>query len=308
MKKILSILVSIAALTTVQAQYDTDFGGRLGMSVYAGDIAGVGASKPDPGDIQLRQAGLNVGLSVRRFVTPMVAVRGEFNYGIVKGSDKLSSEPSRYSRNLSFKTSLMELSGRLEVHPLQIKDLGHTYRSRMDFSAFLFAGLGMTYFNPKAEYNGSYVNLQPLKTEGFSYSLITPVVPLGIGMEFRLNKHHIIGWDLGVRMTMTDYIDDISTRYVHHTKFTDPTALALQDRSIEYEGTGDPLFVGSENYSYGSDPVGTAPRGNPDNNDWYGFSSITYSWAKRNKRKSFSRRKYSWVSAKVKRRRSKAKF
>ena len=307
-KKLFFIFISLATAQFALGQYDTDFGGHLGISMYAGDIGGIGPSKPGPGDIQFSQSGINIGGNVRRFVTPMVAVRGEINYGIVKGMDKLSSEPSRYSRNLSFKTSLIELSGRLEVHALQINDVGHTYRSSADFSAFLFAGVGVTYFNPKAEYNGSYVNLQPLKTEGFAYSQVTPVVPLGIGMQFRLNRRHVIGWEIGARLTMTDYIDDVSNRYIHASKFTDPTALALQDRSIELEGTGDPLFVGSENYSYGTNIDETAPRGNPSNNDWYAFSSVTYSYALRNKRKSFSRRKYKWVSAKVKRRRSKAKF
>lgn len=278
------------------------------MAFYMGDIGGPGPAKTGPAAIQFSQTRLHMALHGRRFFHPMFAVRAELGYGQVRATDKAADEPTRYSRNLSFRNNIIEFSARGEFHPFSIKDVGRTYRYSLQFNAYGFLGIGVFYNNPQAEYNGTWTALQPLQTEGVSYSKIVPAIPLGAGFEFRINKHHIVGFEFGARMTFTDYIDDASTTYQNPSTFTDPTALALQDRSIELEGSGDPLFIGSEYYSYGTNPNANAPRGNPDNNDWYAFAGVNYSYALKNKRRSFKRKKYNFVRAKVKRRRSRAKF
>ena len=308
MKKYSILVFFLGAFLFSNAQYDTDLGVRLGMAMYMGDIGGPGPAKSGPADIQFNQSKIHFGLTGRRFFSPAFAAQASFNYGIIGATDEVADEPTRYSRNLSFKNSIMEFSVRGEYHLLRIRDVGRTFRFRLDFSTFIFAGLGVFYNNPKAELNGTWHALQPLQTEGKSYGKIQPSIPIGVGLQFRIDKHHIIGWDFGARMTFTDYIDDVSGRYLHHSKFDDPTALALQDRSIELEGSGDPLFIGSQYFSYGSNENQAGIRGNKDSKDWYAFTAVTYSYALKNKRRSFKRKKYSFVKAKVKRRRSRAKF
>ena len=51
-------------------------------------------------------------------------------------------------------------------------------RSALNFHAF--AGIGVLYFNPKAELDGKTYALQPLQTEGKNYSRFQPVIPVGI--------------------------------------------------------------------------------------------------------------------------------
>ena len=299
----LPILVLFGLKTSAQMSNSKDFGAKLGAALYLGDVGSSGSL-----GIDLNQMRYHVGGSFRNFFSPHIAIQASLTYGQIRGSDKNSKSDENYSRNLSFKNDIIELSARGEWHFLVIRDVGRSYTYRSDFNMYAFAGIGAFYNNPKGLLNGNWVALQPLQTEGVSYSKIQPVVPLGIGFHFKFNKHHLIGWEFGLRKTFTDYIDDVSTRYVHYTEFTDPTALALQDRSVELEGSGDPKFIGSQNYSYGTDPAGTAPRGNAEKQDWYAFTGITYSYAIKGKKRSFTKRKYHFSRRKFKRKRSRAKF
>lgn len=300
---LLPVLVLFGLQTTAQMSNSKDFGGKLGAALFLGDISNKGIL-----GIDLTQMRFSAGVTYRNFFTPKFAVQGSLNYGQVRGDDKNSKADENYSRNLSFKNDIIELSARAEFHFLVIRDVGGSYSYRSDFNMYAFAGVGAFYNNPKALLNGNWVALQPLQTESVSYSKIQPVVPVGIGFHFKINKHHLIGWEFGLRKTFTDYVDDVSTRYVHYSEFADPTTLALQDRSIELEGTGDPKFIGSQNYSYGTDPTGTAPRGNVDDQDWYAFTGVTYSYSMRGKKRSFTKSKFHFSRRKFKKRRSKAKF
>jgi hypothetical protein len=317
MRKLVSAVFLLAFMTLCLqgvaqygSRYNTDFGFRLGPSYYLGDLSGTGSSsKFGPLNIQFGQVGLHAGITGRKFFTQYLAVEASLNYGRIRGTDKLNEIPTHYSRNLSFRNDIIELSARAEAHFLTLRDVSRTYRYNLNFSVFAFVGFGMFWNNPKAELNGTWHALQPLQTEGKSYSRIQPAIPLGLGLEFRLNKKHIIGWDIGLRKVFTDYLDDVSTTYLNHSEFDDnPTAKALQDRSIELEGTGDPLFIGTHLYSYNSNPEGGAIRGNPDNDDWYIWTAITYKYAIKGKRRSFNRSKYHFARRKAKKRKSKARF
>ena len=302
------ILLGIISIQNLFAQ-STDFGFRLGAAYYVGDLSGTGpTSKWGPLNMQLSQPGFTVGVNARKFFTRAIAGQVELNYTRVRGTDALSEIPTHYSRNLSFRTGISELAFRGEWHFFNLQDVGRKYRYKLSFSPYLFAGASVFHFNPKAEYNGSYVALRELETEGVKYSPISMSILGGLGFEFRVDKQHVIGLEITARRAFTDYIDDVSTNYQHHTTFDDPTALALQDRSIELEGTGNPLFIGSDKYSYGTNPDNEAPRGDSDYIDYYSWTGIYYKYALRDKRRNFNQRKYHFARRKVKSRRSRAKF
>ncbi|MBD78453.1 MAG: hypothetical protein CL840_06005 [Crocinitomicaceae bacterium] len=304
------------------AQYNTDFGFRLGAAFYFGDLSGTSdTAQWGPLGIQFSQVGLNFGFTGRHFISPSFAIQGSFNYARLRGSDNLSQIPTHYVRNLSFRNDIMELAAQLEYHFIHLRDVGRTYRYKLSFTSYIFAGIGGFYNNPKAQLNGTWHALQPLQTEGVNYSKFQMAIPLGGGIEFRINKKHIIGWDVTARMTFTDYVDDVSTNYLHHSKFDDnPTAKALQDRSIEQKGTyeynvvggtdknGQPIGNAERYYSYGSNENEGGVRGNSSRNDWYMWTGVSYKYAIRGKRSKFNRRKYHFARRKVKRRRSRAKF
>jgi hypothetical protein len=154
------------------------------------------------------------------------AVKGGLYYQLLSGSDALTKEPYRHNRNLSFRSNIFELSGQFEVY-LTREQQGHRYKIKnargmksYDYQLYLFGGVGAFYFNPQAKYNGSWVNLQPLSTEGQGlpggpkkYSRVSFCIPYGVGGKYAINKDYTVGLEVGLRKTFTDYIDDVSTVY-----------------------------------------------------------------------------------------------
>ena len=165
---------------------------------------------------------------------------------------------------------------------------------------FLWTG---NYHNPKGQdVSGEWVALQPLQTEGVSYSKISFAVPVGLGFYYTLNRKYRLGLEIGWRTTFTDYIDDISDVYANdYDGISNKTSQSLLDNINKEEG--DEVGILPTNFDAGS------KRGDPSNNDSYMTATVNFSWAIRGKSK-FYRSNHSWVLGKNKRRRrkSRAKF
>lgn len=284
------------------SQYYLEFGVAVGGANYLGEIGGT----DQPGrdwiyDMRLSQTRTVVGGFVRYKVGHNIAFNFGVNYATLQGADSLTDYPERFGRNLSFRNNIIENYNRVEYIFLSVNDVGRTGRYKLAFKAYLYSGVGFFYNNPKAFYQGRWVALQPLNTEGpgREYSRIQPNVPLGFGMYYTFDRKHRFGWQLGWRFTFTDYIDDISTFYADPDALSNDLAVALADRSGEV--SDDPRSIGSRFYSKG------AIRGNPSNNDSYIFTSFTYSYVIRGRAKRFPKRRGNYITG---RRvgRTKAKF
>src|SRR5690606_10982072 len=105
------------------------------------------------------------------------------------------------------------------------------------FNPYLFAGVGFTYINPEAKYEGVWYALRPLQTEGVAYKSISPVFPVGLGLKYALNKNIELMAECSYRFTTTDYLDDVSATYISSEEFFDPVAAALADRAPEVGGS-----------------------------------------------------------------------
>lgn len=309
MRKLLLVISIVLGSLSLNAQYIWDFGAKLGAANYLGDIGGgEGPARDFIYDLKIEATRISGGAYGRYFMGNSVAASVHITQAMISGDDQNSPNPERYSRNLSFRNGLVELTPRLEWHIIRIHDVGRTFRYRLNFNFFLYGGAGVVWSNPKAKLNDEWVALQPLQTEGNQYSRFQFTAPVGVGAHFRFNKRHVIGAEFGWRWTMTDYLDDISGFYKNPDNFEDPIARTLADRSVEMD-PNDPLFIGSKFYGEGSkaNPAVPAKRGNPDNNDSYFVAGFTYGYALRGKT-SFSRAKYNFIKGKPRKRRSKAKF
>lgn len=181
-------------------------------------------------------------------------------------------------RNLSFKSYVWEASARTEFNFLPYGFTDVQWR----FTPYIYAGVGLMGFNPKAQYTDpetgetQWVELQPLCTEGQGtteyedrtpYSLLQLMVPFGMGVKFSFNKHLQIYAEYGVRMTFTDYLDDVSKTYVGgdllRTTEGGELAARMADRSAEVEG-GKLNAVGIK-------------RGDDSLNDWYTYMNVSVS-------------------------------
>lgn len=326
MKRIVYIASLLLFSTSLSAQYNWDVGFKLGGSNYLGEMGGKEQTRRDfIYDMKLKQTRWAVGGFVRYRFTPILSASVNLTYARIQGSDALSTNPARVSRNLSFRNDMFEFNGRGEIVFYQDNDVGNRGRRRMDFKAFAFAGLGGLVHSPKANLNGTWVALRPLQTEGpaNSYSSLAFTIPTGLGLYFTYKRKHRFGWEMGWRTTFTDYLDDVSTEYVDPATLSE-TGAALANRNPElwndsYNNVSvdnhelyweNNRLVHPDNYGY-YDAQGnfvTSKRGDPSHNDSYLFMTFTYSYVIRGK-SSFYRQKYGWLTAKRKRgRKSRAKF
>ncbi len=249
--------------------------GGLGTSTYYGDLA-------NSSNYINAQPNINAGLEY--YFTNRIGARVELNWFTLSGDDKNADGGGRNFRNLSFQSSNFELSA---VGIVNLFTQGDRFYRRPSFNVYGFTGVGLLYFNPKATYKGVSYSLQPLKTEGVTYSLVSPVIPFGLGAKFKITPLFNISIEVGFRKTFTDYLDDVSTVYLDNNSFTDPIAKALADRKPELI---DPL------------PVSKAgdKRGTPSNNDSYMLLNakleyyLPWSFGGSDKRKSYSNKRSSF--------------
>ena len=248
--KIALLVLTVSAHHALKAQsfYQYQRSGQLnlygsaGLTKYFGELH----DEKKLGDINPYLAlGIRITLPSKWWVRP------ELTYYRLSAADAdLPEGDSRRSRNLSFRSDNFELSGLL-VYGLYPKD---QRLKTTKIRPYLMAGLGVTYFNPKARYQGKWYELQPLHTEGIDYQKFHLVVPLGFSLGYQVSSQWEIGLEMKYRFTFTDYLDDVSTRYRDPASFPDPIAAALADRRPE---------IGLDKAPTGS------PRGNSEANDGY---------------------------------------
>jgi hypothetical protein len=261
------IVIFIACLTFVSAysqKLANELGGWIGPSYYIGDL------NPYKHYHQSHLAG---GLLYRKNINKRIALRLGISYGKITGADSLSKIEANVNRNLSFRSRIIEIGPIVEINFFDYeagrKNGRHYYKNFI--SPYLF--IGLTYFkmNPQAVFTDDFIDLQALGTEGQGsalsdrkkYSLNQISIPLGFGCKVSVTSRLNISLEYGIRKTFTDYLDDVSGKYVDPfalEELNGPLAANYADQSLNQEG------INASN-------EGTM-RGNPKNKDWYSFSGI----------------------------------
>jgi hypothetical protein len=162
----------------------------------------------------------------------------------------------------------------------------------------------MTYFEPMAQRdNGEWVKLRPVQTEGQKYGSFTPAFPIGVGAHFTFNRKWRIGAELGYRFTLTDYLDDVSDKYLEDNEYDSDLQAEMGNRqNYEYYDSRPDLFP----EGYGR--TGGGIRGNPEVNDAYFFGTVNVGFLIKGK-SNFYRARYQFTRGrKHKKRRARAKF
>lgn len=150
----------------------------------------------------------NANIAIRRTVGTYIRLRGDFTYYQISGQDPPADPRSlRQPRNLHFRARNWEAAGIAEFHLKPVKVYNIT---RSFFNLYGFAGVGVSTNNPKAELNGTWVDLRPLQLENNPYEKHIIVFPTGIGMKYKLNVYTDLTIEMNYRWTLTDYMDDIS--------------------------------------------------------------------------------------------------
>ena len=275
------------AQTWRYVRHEVAFG--VGASNFLGDLGGSkGIGTHALKDLKVRPTRPTLYGSYKYMIVPNFSVKGSFIWGYLSGDDALTKNVIRNNRNLSFRSVLAEVSAVCEFYPWServtpnYKVSGVNGGAAFTVMPYFFTGIGVAFFNPKTKYNGDWVALQPLGTEGQGlagrpdkYKRATVVVPIGAGLKYMINKQWSLSLELSLRYTFSDYIDDVSTSYYFPTAIEAANgALAgdLSDRAI------DPSLNYTGVIQYGDGRNNYQQRGNPKYNDAYMFAifSVNY--------------------------------
>lgn len=255
------LLVGMLFPLVTQAQWHVNLFG--GFSNYIGDLQSKAYTT------QQSHGAFGVGLQYD--LSAHFSILGNASYGKVGASDAYSRQADLRARNLSFQSKIYEGNFLLEYNVLDL----NIHR----FTPYAFAGVALYHFNPYAyDSLGRKIYLRPLSTEGEglaqypdrkTYQLFQFAIPFGGGIKFRISDNIVLAYEIGLRKLFTDYLDDVSTRYVDRaTLLTAKGPLAVE---MAYRG-GE--LKGGAAYP----PEGTI-RGGSKYKDWYYLSGIRVSIA-----------------------------
>lgn len=254
MKRIITTLI-LALPLSVMAQTN-EFGASVGASNYYGDLAP---------SISIKEFHPQFGAFLKRNrASGFVSWKYEFNYATISGSDRNFEKNN--TRNLDFLTNLYEASIQFEFN-FQKFFIGLRAEK---FSPYAFVGLGATYYNPQGTYNGNWVDLKPLSTEGQGltggpdqYRSMTTVIPMGGGFKWELGRRWNIYVYTGFRYSFSDYLDDVSGTYFDIAEINERKGEVAAYMADKSDGQ---IF-----------PEGKQ-RGNSQRSDWYFFNGFSISY------------------------------
>jgi hypothetical protein len=235
-------------------------GGSLGFTNYFGEMNPWAQYV----STEFRTTRYSLGFNVVRKISPRVHVRAGLTWARIAGDDNIAASPTnerhryRYMRNNSFRNDIFELSF---IGTWDLKRSPGVFYKRAANTPYLLLGIAGFYHNPMAktpeEFGGRWTYLRPLRTEGQGlvrsedgpggakgtsygkmYSNFQVAIPIGAGIRFKLNDKTDLSFEIGYRLTFTDYLDDVSGNYANPKDLISDLARAMANRTLELKGAG----------------------------------------------------------------------
>jgi hypothetical protein len=259
MKQVLVMAVAVLASIAASGQSST-LHLHGGFTNYVGDM--------NDKYLNLQQAGKGLGLSYHQQLKDKLWLKAGFFYGSITSSDKQHTKPVVAARNLTFQNNIIEGSAMLEYNLFG--------EEATNWTPYIHAGVAVFRHNPfTIDKSGVKYFLRPLSTEGQGlpeypdrqqYSLVDFAFPLGGGVRVAINDRITIGYEVNIRKTFTDYLDDVSGNY--------PDENILRNRkgnkAVELSYRGGEISGGIATY-----PAANTPRGSAKNRDWFSTQMFT---------------------------------
>jgi hypothetical protein len=280
---ILSSRSSSQSITTNNGKWEIGLG--FGPMFFLGDLGGsAGIGRPFIKDLDLPLTQISKNLYANYYATEWLGFRLALNHGVLKGDDsqapnKGGDEVDRLERNLSFKTNVFEGYIAAEIYPTVFMEKYDGLAGK--FRPYVIGGIGVMKFNPKAQLDGQWVALRPLRLEGQGmsqypdskpYSLVQKEIPLGFGFKYYMKENFYVGIEILHRKMFTDYVDDVSHNYyidpVYFNSYLTPTDAAKAKR-LYYRG----IYTNAQ-----SRPGPGFERGDPKQNDAYFSTILRFGW------------------------------
>jgi len=163
----------------------SEVGFGIGTFNYTGDLVrtyNIASSKPA------------ATVFYRSNISKVVSFRTSITGGKIGATDKRKPiDAFATKRDASFDLFLMEGSAAFEYHFLDWRD----DKRRLRFTPYLFAGVSLFGISGVEQKNAEYSNVQM-------------AIPFGGGMKYVLNPKYYIAFEIGIRKTFFDYLDNIS--------------------------------------------------------------------------------------------------
>ncbi|OFY96751.1 MAG: hypothetical protein A3K10_12090 [Bacteroidetes bacterium RIFCSPLOWO2_12_FULL_31_6] len=168
-----------------------EIGVLFGTSYYVGEL--------NPSNPFINKINPAIGVLYRKNLNKRYALRYGLNYGLLAADDNYNKTEWNKIRNLSFSTSILEVSGLLEFNflPYQINNYNTS-----PFTPFVFIGAAVFRVAPEVKNNS-------INTTSKSKSIIAPSIPFGVGVKFDFIRNIGLNIEWGVRKTFTDEIDGL---------------------------------------------------------------------------------------------------
>ncbi|MEM9984962.1 MAG: DUF6089 family protein, partial [Bacteroidota bacterium] len=182
---LLALILGLSAESQAQFRYKyVSLGVSAGSTNYLGDL---------DDDLTFRFTKLGFGADATYRLNPFMSARLGFFHGWASAADSVSNNVPRNRRNLSFRTPITDVNATL-IFDFIPNDRRFNYRP--PYTPYVFLGLSLFRFNPQTQFNGQWIDLKPLGTEGQEtglanypapYDLVQVAIPFGAGMRFKLS-------------------------------------------------------------------------------------------------------------------------
>ena len=213
MRKGITAVCFIFLFSMASAQ-EWELGLQAGASGYMGDI-----NPENP----LAFNDWAAGAFVKYNLNPTWGVRGNFTYANTSAYDGNSRVKQRRERNLGFFGPVIEASAVVDFNFFKWLP----QRGKVVYTPYIFAGIGGIWFEPKwydlTLTERQEINLRDHQTEGVAYENRAITIPFGAGFKYNLRGPWTVGVELGYRLALTDYLDDVSENYVNVDYISNPS-------------------------------------------------------------------------------------
>jgi hypothetical protein len=268
----LVLLIPLMGFSQPHNFYNLDYGLKLGVSNYIGDLGGYNTkAQPFVLDMKMQETRWSFGTYIRyRFGRPytgrnLFMLEAQLNWIRIDGADSLTKNYlPRKLRNLNFRNNIIQLNMMADWIFYENPYLGHHSYIKKAINLYVCTGLSVFYQNPQT-YNPSHfmglptwVSLHGLRTEAQLYNkpfhLIQPGIPIGTGLNYTFKRQYRIGWSITWTETFTDYLDGVSGNYPTQAEWNTltPEEKYFSNRIISLAG---------------ADPSPNGIRGDPTNKD-----------------------------------------
>ncbi|MGY6559347.1 MAG: type IX secretion system protein PorG [Nitritalea sp.] len=197
-----------------------EIGGGLGVASYTGDIAR---------RLDNSRLGLHGTVFGKRNFDNVWTLRLGLAYGRVSGADSLARhDAANIARNAFFRSDIFEGHAVMEYHFLDYMNP----QVPVKFSPYALFGLGGFFHSTRGASSAPFREILRLKDSGSgpvqvrSTELIdgeakeierprggSLIVPLGVGVKYKLSERWIFSVEASIRLTFTDNLDGISENY-----------------------------------------------------------------------------------------------